>query len=688
MDDVHALTLSRRNCLQLAAGAGLAPAVAPVGIDFRYSPLQHQATYCFPDDPYKSLVDQRGRLLYGNPGRKGADFYPTIVEFGLQGMEERPVVRQTLDAPGVPVVTTRLEGPRGGALALITFATNRAGEGRVDNVILTTASAAIPLITVHTRARLRVEGQSATLDDAAFLTLDRKASLRNMGHAWQLVLPLNAAGTAVLLRFPQQGQKLLPGEAQSLLAEVRAWWRAWSPFGAGVEWQLPKPYDNFLRACGRNILQAREARQGRLTFQVGPTCYRGLWVVDGHFILESARYLGYEKDALEGLRTTWTYQRADGALDAGGGPEHYKDAAIAMFSTVRQCELSQDWTAFRELAPAIRRAAAFLRSRQDAAHGGLIVPGFADGGFTKGYELTNTLWALAGLRAAAGQPGMEELGRFHSELRAGLDAAVGREMVRHAAGFDYLPMVMKEDPAWQRSEWERPRPQTAQWALSQAIYPGVEFEAGHAVVKGHMELMKACTQEDVPIETGWLPHGGLWTYNAAFAAHAYLWAGDLVWARQTFVGFLNHASPLYCWREEQPVRGSSVAGYVGDMPHNWASAECVLYLRHMLAMEDGQALRLLAGVGKADLAFGEPFRVRGTPTRFGVLDMELTPERRGWRLTYRRGRGPAPGALRLPAVLGGRLVGTVQGAKARVSGEAIEVDPGTESFTATWYNYS
>jgi hypothetical protein len=98
----------------------------------------------------------------------------------------------------------------------------------------------------------------------------------------------------------------------------------------------------------------------------------------------------------------------------------------------------------------------------------------------------------------------------------------------------------------------------------------------------------------------------VWNYNAGFVAHVYLWAGLADWARSTFTGFLNHASPLYCWREEQPVRGSLTAGYVGDMPHNWASAECVLYLRHMLALEDGRDLRLLAGVGDFELASAEP----------------------------------------------------------------------------------
>ena len=684
MPGPQVLNLTRRDCLQLAAVPTLASAASPSEIDFRYAPAQQQAAYCFPDDPHKSLIDERGRLLYGNPGRKGADFYPTVVEFSLQGMGEFRVVRQSLESPGVPIITTGFERPGSPGFQLTTFATNRPGEGRVDNVILSSTGSAGVLVTIRTRAQLKLDGQTATLDGAPFLVLDRKPALRDLGHAWLLYLPPAATGNTALLRFPQQAQSLSPASLDELLAWARAWWKAWTPFGPDLDWHLPKPYDDFLRACARNILQAREARQGRLTFQVGPTCYRGLWVVDGHFILESARYLGYHKEAVEGLRTTWTYQRPDGALDAGGGPEHYKDAAIAIFSTVRQCELSQDWTAFQDLAPSITRAAAFLRSRQDPAHAGLIVPGFADGGFMKGYELTNTLWTLAGLRAAAAQPGMEELARFHSQLRAAFDKAAASEMVRHPASFDYLPMVMREDPTWQRSEWERPRPQAAQWALSQAIFPGVEFDPASPVVRGHIALMKSCTQEDVPIETGWLPHQGLWTYNAAFVAHAYLWAGEAEWARRTFLGFLNHATPLYCWREEQPLRGSALAGYIGDMPHNWASAECVLYLRHMLALEDGRALRLLAGIGQADLAYREPFRLRATPTRFGPLDLELTPESRGWRLSYRRGRGPTPDSLRLPALLGTARSVNVQGTQSKSNGRIIEIDPAAESFTATW----
>src|ERR1039457_1526708 len=176
------------------------------------------------------------------------------------------------------------------------------------------------------------------------------------------------------------------------------------------------------------------------------------------------------------------------------------------------------------------------------------------------------------------------------------------------------------------------------------------------LVKGHIALMQACTQEDMPAETGWLPHEGTWNYAAAFVAHVYLWAGLEDWARTTFAGFLNHATPLYCWREEQPLRGSLAANYVGDMPHNWASAECVLYLRHMLALEDGQDLRLLAGVGDFELASGEPLSIVQSPTGCARIDMGLEPldGHGGGRLKFARGSGPVPANVQLPATLGSR----------------------------------
>jgi hypothetical protein len=149
----------------------------------------------------------------------------------------------------------------------------------------------------------------------------------------------------------------------------------------------------------------------------------------------------------------------------------------------------------------------------------------------------------------------------------------------------------------------------------------------------------------------------------------------------------NHASPLYCWREEQPTRGSLNSDYNGDMPHNWASAMCIIYLRDMFVFEDGPVLSLLAGVGDYELKAEEPFQIGQTPTRFGRIGLNLEPlnPQVGWRLKFEGGAGPQPARVELPATLGSRLTSSsVTGAKSSREGNVILVDPAAKMWEAVW----
>jgi hypothetical protein len=162
-----------------------------------------------------------------------------------------------------------------------------------------------------------------------------------------------------------------------------------------------------------------------------------------------------------------------------------------------------------------------------------------------------------------------------------------------------------------------------------------------------------------------------------------LWAGLGDWAHRTFTGFLNHASPLYCWREEQPLQRALVGQDWGDMPHNWASAECVRYLRHMLALEDGKSLRLLNGITAAELKPAVPYILRNSPTRFGRIDLEFEPAGDGgWRLRFDRTAGPSPSSISLPGVVGELRVRSVIGASSNKTGEIVEVDPAARKWEA------
>jgi hypothetical protein len=261
-------------------------------------------------------------------------------------------------------------------------------------------------------------------------------------------------------------------------------------------------------------------------------------------------------------------------------------------------------------------------------------------------------------------------------------------MVRDPRGFSYLPMLVHDDPALQAANpWDRPRPQTAQWALSHAIFPGNVFAKDDPIVLGHIALMQACTQEDVPSETGWLWHDAVWNYNAAFVAQVYLWAGRRQWAHRTFTGFLNHASPLYAWREEQPLQNALVGENWGDMPHNWASAECVRYLRHMLVLEDGQRLRFLEGILASDLRDRMPITLTDTPTRFGRISIAVEPAGiRAWKAHFVRKEGNPPESVEIRSNLGtGLPLNRVEGASMRtdVDGRPV-IDPAAREWTATW----
>jgi hypothetical protein len=695
-------------------------------IDFRYAPRLSQATICFPDDPKKSLVGQTGELRYGFAKGLlvGMEDFATVCSFSLAGMQDDRVARQWMEAPHIPIVHTRIERPTA-TLELTAFATRHANEGRVDNVLLTIrprsgAVAAVPRIHIRTCTALKQVSGPPTITvadastNAVFLVAAKRGAALDFATLWEeggytLFLP-HAEATRekpaqYFVRLPQEGQmaeslQSMLQHPEALADEARDFWKQWKPFGS-TSWSLPGKPGEFLTACARNIQQAREVKDGRLVFQVGPTVYRGLWIVDGNFLLEAARYLGYDKEADDGLLAEWAKQLPSGQVVAAVPGEHWKDTAIAMFTLVRQCELKQDWQFFKDLEPNVRRAIEFLVKQRDLARAsksangryGLLAPGFADGGIGGvRSEFTNTVWTLAGLKAVATAAERLQMGSlriagtFYDELRAALLAAAKQEMTRHPDGFEYLPMLARDDDAWHDPEpWNRPRPQSAQWALSHAIFPGLVFEKRDPIVQGHIALLQSCTQEDIPAETGWLWHESVWNYNASFAAHVYLWAGEPEWAERTFRGFLNHASPLYCWREEQPLQHALLGQDWGDMPHNWASAECVRYLRHRLVLEDGQRLRLLEGLAAADMSRGGVLQLEQTPTRFGRAHLQMEPDGgQGWRMTFALEAAQKPEAIEVPGSMAGRRFERIEGAKYREQGQKIMIDPAAKGWSVVW----
>jgi len=424
------------------------------------------------------------------------------------------------------------------------------------------------------------------------------------------------------------GRRLVPkdmAEAEKLLARSQRYWEEVElPYG---HVRVPdEGVQALLDSAVRNIYQAREIKKGLPAFQVGPTCYRGLWVVDGSFLLEAVTFLGEVDDARAGVRYLLDFQRDDGAFMLIDG--HWKETGIAMWAVARHARLTDDPTWLLKVWPQIERGFDYVRKmramtyeKPDAPNRGLIPVGFSDGGLGGKYpEYTNVYWTLVGMKAAV--EAAEWLGRMqqaaewrheYDDFLATFRRAAERDMKTDAHGNRYLPIRMVDD--------ENVAPQKAQWAFLHAVFPGKVFAPDDPLVRGNLAMLEANEREGLVFGTGWLSDG-LWNYFGSFYGHAWLWAGRGQKAAGALYAFGNHASPLLAWREEQLPQGGGER-ICGDMPHNWASAEFLRLTRHLLVLKRGRELHLLEGLPPAWIVPGESVRVRDVLTEFGPISFEL-----------------------------------------------------------------
>ena len=254
------------------------------------------------------------------------------------------------------------------------------------------------------------------------------------------------------------------------------------------------------------------------------------------------------------------------------------------------------------------------------ANCGLMPIGFGDGGLGGRHrEYTNVYWTLAGFKAAiaiAEQLEKSIMSAWKAEYknyRQYFNKARNRDKLIDKHGNVYVPVTMKG---------EQPQlPQRGAWAFLQSIYPGRIFEADDVLMQGTMAMLDANQREGLIFGTGWDP-AGIWNYAGSFYGHAHLWLGHGRKAAATFYAFGNHACPLLCWREEQNPRGDPEK-YVGDMPHNWASAEFIRLVRHMLILERGRELHLLGGMPRAWSRAGDVIELTDIPTSFGPVSLSV-----------------------------------------------------------------
>jgi len=426
------------------------------------------------------------------------------------------------------------------------------------------------------------------------------------------------SGGGQIVVTPKTLQEALEGRARA----IHFWQNCNLPYDRV---QIPDPRIQALFDSSiRNIWQAREIKHGLPAFQVGPTCYRGLWIADGAFILEAVTLLGQGQEARNGVLYELRHQKPDGCIEV---MKHYwKENGLVLWTCVRHARLTQDKAWLRSIWPRLERIAQCIHRLREATYhnvtpldDGLMPPGFPDGGIGGVIpEYTNPYWNLAGLRAfidGARWLGLtNEVRRWQQEFRDFMTAfrkAAARDMRTDAAGHRYLPIRMDG----------KDLPQRGQWAFCHAVYPGQIFPKNDPLVLDNMAMLESTEREGMVYGTGWDPHG-IWNYFASFYGHAWLWLGRGRKAAEVLYAFANHAAPTLVWREEQALKGHRFRK-VGDMPHNWASAEFIRLTVHLLELDRGRELHLFEGLPQEWIQPGKTLRLNGIATPFGPLRLTL-----------------------------------------------------------------
>ncbi|MFV0537747.1 MAG: hypothetical protein ACK5M3_10290 [Dysgonomonas sp.] len=639
-------------------------------VDYRYAPQWHETSISLADDTCKTVVGHLGQLLYEyerSSKTKEGKFYPYANNQGFRTIihlyadDNVKLGNQHLYSAKVPIVIT--EGTYDGMqVTQEAFAVGmdyvRKGistrNGNREDIILTTVENKTsetktirPVLIVDSERDVKVDGRVVTIHGnqqvivsedvikvrknlVSFKTLLELSPIEVPAGGKKLITLLyDNAKTSRLAQDLKRNKESLNNNIASIRQEMIDYWENKTDIPYGYVSVPDKEIQDVLDASLRGIWQAREIKDGNISFQVGPTCYRGLWIVDGAFLLEAATLFNRGQDARHGIEYILSFQEEDGKF-AKMTKTYWKENGIVLWTCIRHAMLTQDKVWLKSIWPKLMKTTEFIKKLRAMSYqndipldDGLMPPGDIDGGLWGGKdqaEYTNIYWNLAGLKAmiqAAKWIGEKKdakaLEKEYADFNTVFQKAAKRDLIDDLFGNKFLPVTM--DPKFHSL------PQRAQWAFCQAVYPGQIFEPNDPIATGTLDMLHTTLQEGVVMGTGWM-EDGIWTYFASFYGHACLWMGEAERASQSLYAFANHASPLYTWREEQNPRDLEPK-YWGDMPHNWGSAEFARLVVHLLALDRGNELHLLEGVPKEWLGAGMETKLNEIATPFGKLNFEL-----------------------------------------------------------------
>lgn len=439
----------------------------------------------------------------------------------------------------------------------------------------------------------------------------------------------------VLSRFFEPSLSYAPSVALTVKQQkaAEAWWLKNSPSAEAIS--VPdEGIQSMVASSIRNIFQARDIRKGNKSFHVGPTQYRGLWLADGTYLLEVGTMLDYVKDVRSCIDYLTNFQLKDGGFEMI--TTFHKENGLVPIMLIRHAMLTQDkkwleenWGVIEGCLKRINYLRREAFKDPSKPYYSLLPNGNVDGGIQHGNDYSNTEYCLSGMKwaikAAKWLGKNEAAAAWQKEFDNFFDAFVKmarKDIRKDEKGNTYLPVMINNE---QNHEAQR-----GQWAFCQSVYPGQLFDETPELRQWADETVDMLTDHRVQglvISTGWMTDG-LWTYFSSFYGHAMQWLGKPQGIPQLLYDYANHSSPTMVWREEQKPNGKG-SEEVGDMPHNWASAEFIRMVVHMIQLDRGNELHLLEALPKQWVKAGAVTKLNGIRTPFGKINFSFTVNAKG-----------------------------------------------------------
>lgn len=374
----------------------------------------------------------------------------------------------------------------------------------------------------------------------------------------------------------------------------------------------------------------------------GPFTYHRFWFRDAAYQLAALDRWGLHAEAVDVLRTYPARQRRDGFFYSQW---HEWDANGAAIWTIAEHDrLTGDTTLTDSLVDPVQSGVEWIlrtlsqpRGKEPMAEGLLPAGVSAEHLGPYDYYYWDDLWAWRGLLDGAAL--LRRAGRDDVAGRAARGAELLHARLRACWEVDAARLGRRAVPPGPRRGFDAGMigalcavyplgllPPDDEWMVGTAETVRERFTMGRAFYQG-------------------ISHTGLGTYLTVQLAMVEIEAGDVRgWRRIEWL--LDAATSTWTWPEA--VHPRLPGGCMGDGHHGWTAADLLNVVRLVIASESPAGLRLFRVL--PERWQGRHVALRGAPTHYGLLDVELEwPDERPllrWSL-HRRSAAPvsmsAPG---------------------------------------------